>query len=159
MSLAALGCNPDLRYSPPAEDESLNIGFEPGTIGYSKSGQMCVFVQADGAIGANKLVEIKAGFQADMGDSADIVHGSRLGASTAAFADNEYGWLVIWGEASLTAGGAIGAGVPLTLDTAEEGDVIAATAATPEILGLHANAAINDNAVGVCTLTFPVNRA
>ena len=159
MSLAALGCNPDLRYA--SAEEVTRFGIRPGTIGYSQSGQLCIAVQADGAIEANHLVEIKPGFQADQGDSADITHGTRLGASTAAFADDEYGWLVIWGEASLTFQADTGAGVPLNLHASDEGAVIAATAATPEILGLHNNASVDvsEEATGVCTLAFPVNRA
>ena len=163
MSLAAFGCNPDLRYSPPARGESLNVGFEPGTIGSSPSGQMCVFVQADGAIDADRLIAIEAGYRARQRTSATIVHGSRLGVATEAFADDEYGWLVVWGEAQVNAAADVSAGNALNLHASSAGDVQPATANTPEILGIHATTAVDVSAQAddriTATLAFPVNRA
>lgn len=162
MSLAALGCNPNHRWtisSGVAGGDNPTSAVALGSLGYSNDGGIFVCVQASGAIGANKLISIQPGWQAIQRDSADIVHGTSLGASSDAFADDEYGWLQIFGVAALTAGAAVGAGVALQLDAAETGDVIPATAATPECLGVHAIAAIADNAVGNCQLTFPVNRA
>lgn len=154
MSLAAMGCNPDDRWTI---SNNVIAGDNPdhaaalGTLAFSPAGQMCVCVQADGAVGANKLAAIEAGWQADQ--VAGTQNGARLGAATAAFADNEYGWLVVWGNATLTAGGAIAAGASLKLDTSETGDVVSQT--DGHATGMHANVAIADNATGSCQLMFP----
>ena len=160
MSLAALGCNPDHRWTVSSvgkiagDNPGSAVGL--GTIGYSPSAQMCVCVQAAGAVGANKTASIEAGWQADQGDQADVTAGTMLGAATAAFADNEYGWLVIWGNATVTAGGAIAAGNNLSLDTTETGDLIPSTGTgTANAVGIHALAAIADNATGLAQFTFP----
>lgn len=165
MSLGLLGCNPDHRWTVEHEGTASQriVGDNPtsavalGTIGYSPSGQMCVCVQADGALGKNKLVAIEHGWQADLQDDATIASGVRMGATTDDFADNEYGWVVIWGDADLTAGGTITAGANLCLDATEDGDVVPNTGNTAaKCVGVQANEAIADNAVGSCQLTFPV---
>ena len=101
MSLAALGCNPDLR--------STTAQFETGTLGYSPDNQICRYVQAGGVITANRAVRIRAD-QAVLSDAASDQVGDDLGVATAAFADNEYGFVVVAGtvaarfEANVTAG-------------------------------------------------------
>ena len=163
MSLAATGCNPDHRWTISS---GLIGGDNPtsavalGTLGYSNDGGLFVCIQAGGAISVNKLISIQAGWQGLQRDNADIIHGTRLGVSTDAFADNEYGWLQVFGTAQVKAGAAVTAGAALNLDGSETGDVINdAAQATPSILGIHAVAAIADNAIGAAQLIFPVNRA
>ena len=160
MSLAALGCNPSHRWTVNAGvvgGSNPTSSAEPGALAYSPDGGLFVCVRAGGAINPFKLISIEGGFQANERNGQSLIHGVRMGASTEEFAAGEYGWLQVWGVAALTAGGAIGANVPLNLDNAEAGDVVPATAATPEILGLFSIGAIADNAVGNCQLTFPVN--
>ena len=155
MSLAAMGCNPDVRWENVTDPQAVTIG----TIGYSPPHGLFVCVQANGAIGANFLCGIEPGWQAQQGDDADITKGVSLGASTAAFADDEYGWLQVWGLAEVTANGTVSAGGVLQLDGAEEGEVVAGTAASPEILGAHAVDALSNGNVGTVQLLFPVYRA
>ena len=149
-----LGIDPETTTDDP--------GFSLGTLGAtmgSEGTKVWVYVQAAGAIAVNKGVEIRPGFQANVGDQGDVVHGTSLGVSAAAFTDDQYGWLQVWGLATVKAGAAISEGNALQLDASEEGDFIPATAGTPEWLGIHANADIADNATGTATLMFPVNRA
>ena len=149
MTIAAVGCDP----SRVTTDKEMRLG----VIGYSPSGGLWCYVQANGAITDNRLVMIAAGFQARDVDSADLVHGTRLGASLVHFADNDYGWLQIWGTGSVAGGAAVAANLALTLDATAAGRVIGAAATGPQILGLHSNEALTDGMNGSVQLNFPLN--
>ena len=124
---------------------------------HSPSGGLWCYVQANGAITDHRLVMIGAGFQARVVTSGSLVHGSRLGATLESFNDNEYGWVQIWGPASVAGGGTVSAGAALTLDASDSGRVITATTNTPQTLGLHANEALVNGTNGPVQLNFPVN--
>ena len=148
MSLAALGCNPmDTRDTPLAA---------LGTIAYSPNYGLFVYVQAASAIVANTLLSIEAGFQAIARDSADIIHGTSMGASHTAFADEDYGWLQIFGLASLRAGtGGVTAGNVVNLHASEVGEIIDGSDATPEILGIHSFGDHRGGHAGRCPAHVP----
>ena len=160
MSLAAIGCNPDFRWTIVS---SVVAGDNPdhaqpvGTLAYSPSGGLFVAVQAGNTIAANLLATIEAGFRARSRDSADAVKGCSMGATTAIISNNEYGWVQVWGMAELRADDAVTAGGGLSLDTTEEGELIpAGTANSPGIAGAVAVDAISANGVGTVQLTFPL---
>ena len=74
------------------------------------------------------------------------------------FANDDFGWVQIWGLAECRAGGASSAGSALTPHSVA-GEVADATDNTPQSLGIHAVDALTDNNVGTIQLCFPLNRA
>lgn len=68
-------------------------------------GKEYVFVQANGAItGDGYVVSIDRSYQATMTDTdtaATVAEGLRVGVAEAAFADNEYGWVQIYGACGI----------------------------------------------------------
>ena len=148
------GLNPDRR-TDAAEFALGGLGFiatEEGAKGY-------IYVQASGAITANNAAQIEAGFQADMVDSAGQTEGSAIGIASTAFADDEYGWLQVFGLAEGRAGASTTAGASLQLDATADGRLIPATVDTPQILGLICVDVLADNGVGTVQLNWPVIRA
>ena len=144
-----------------AQSRNVIPAFDVGTFGASASDgtRAYIYVRASGAIAVNKVAQIRANYQAVVSTTEQV--GASLGVASAAFADNEYGWLQVFGQATGTAGGSISAAqaVALNLDASEAGDIMAGTVATPEILGMFATAAIANNATGTLQLNFPILRA
>jgi hypothetical protein len=69
------------------------------------SGNVWVYVQANGAItGDGYVVSIDESFQAIMTDTdtaATVAEGQAVGVAGAAFADDEYGWVQIYGACGI----------------------------------------------------------
>lgn len=64
-----------------------------GTTDLGTGNSRWVYVQADGAIAAHDYVCIDEDFQARAGTKTNVDAGHAIGIATAAFADNEYGWV------------------------------------------------------------------
>lgn len=69
------------------------------------SGNVWIYVQANGAItGDGYVVAVDEAFQAIMTDTdtaATVAEGQAVGVAGAAFADNEYGWVQIYGACGI----------------------------------------------------------
>ena len=97
------GLNPDARDTVPQ--------FDLGQLGATVSPngtKAWIYVQANGAIDANRVTVLTNVFQASEG-TASPVAGSAVGISTDAFADDEHGWVQIYGQATAHAGSALSA--------------------------------------------------
>ena len=157
MSLAAAGCDPQATWAKT--DGTDGPGVTVGTMAYSPSGGIYGAVQASGAMASQRLVAIEANYQAELASSgAGLIHGAMLGVTETAFANDDFGWVKIWGLAECRAGGASSAGAALTPHSVA-GEAASATANTPQSLGIHAVDALTDNNVGTIQLCFPLNRA
>lgn len=79
--------------------------FELGTIMWG-AGKAYVYVQADGAITANDVVLVSEAYQADQLDTTNSASafGDRVGVSEATFADDEYGWVQVFGPCTANVG-------------------------------------------------------
>lgn len=79
--------------------------FPLGTIAWGTPGKAYVYVQANGAItGDGYVVSIDYAHQATMTDTdvaATILEGNRVGVADVAFADNEYGWVQVYGPCGI----------------------------------------------------------
>ena len=84
-----------------------------------------MYVQANGAIATQLPVEVSDGFQAAACSSGDEVEG----VSTAAFADNEYGWIAVRGEVTVNVAGSTAAGAALTPVADSNGDMVTVASA------------------------------
>jgi hypothetical protein len=82
-----------------------NPTFKLGTMAWDDGGKAFVYVQADGAItGDGYVVSITNAFQAKMtnsGTAATILQGNKVGVADVAFADNEYGWVQVYGPCGI----------------------------------------------------------
>ena len=152
MALAVAGVDPRKGNCKGGSSDS-------GTMGFSTGGGVYTYVRAAGVITGRHMVSIEANFDADLVDSSGQVHGTMYGLSEATFADNEYGWLKVWGLGDCRYGGTVTAGAALTLDGSDDGKLIAATVATPQVIGLHAVVAGINNNYRQVQLTFPKNRS
>ena len=67
--------------------------FDLGVVAASASDgtKVYIYVQANGAIAVNRMAQIRANYQATTSTTEQI--GASLGVATAAFANNEYGWV------------------------------------------------------------------
>lgn len=92
---------------PWTEDEMAANGraFKLGDRLETYDGKVYVFVQANGAItGDGYVVSIDESYQAVMTDTdtaATVAEGQAVGVAEAAFADNDYGWVQIYGAAGI----------------------------------------------------------
>lgn len=89
--MGRIGANTELRTT--AADFALLDKFT------DEDGRGWLYVQADGAISINTISVITEAGQADMLDTTNsaTARGDACGVSSAAFADNEYGWLCVYG--------------------------------------------------------------
>jgi len=72
--------------------------FELGTRIKGDGGSEWIYVQATGAItGAGYVATYDRTFQAALLSTSNDGAGQQLGVAAAAFADNDYGWVQIWG--------------------------------------------------------------
>lgn len=80
-------------------------GFALGNRVSTHDGKVYLFVQANGAItGDGYVVSIDESFQAIMVDTdtaATVAEGQSIGVAETAFADNEYGWVQIYGACGI----------------------------------------------------------
>lgn len=77
--------------------------FELGTRMKSGDGKEYVFVQANGAITANDVCLLDESFQADQIDTTNSASafGQAVGVAPATFADNDYGWMQVYGACTV----------------------------------------------------------
>lgn len=132
-------------------------GFGLGDRYTDDSGKEYVYVQADGAIVANDVVIISEAYQADQIDTTNSAGavGDRVGVSPAAFADDEYGWVQVYGPCTINVATSCAANTKLnTTATAGRIDDDATTGAET-ILGLATTGAESNNAAaGILTYPF-----
>lgn len=134
--------------------------FSPFSLGQrmqDADGNEYVYVQASGAItGAGYVAVIDEAYQAAMATNTTAVYGQQVGVALAVFADDDYGWLQVYGPANIRVAASCAANVVITSTTnAGELDDAAGTG-TKVINGAAlttARAASAGNAPGV--LTYP----
>jgi len=122
-----------------------------------EDGKEYVYVQADGAItGAGYVAVIDENGQAAMATNTTAVYGQQIGVASVAFADDEYGWLQVFGTANIRVAASCAANVPITSTTTGGQLDDAAGAGTKTITGAvltTANGGTAGTAEGV--LTYP----
>lgn len=122
--------------------------FELGTRAKSGDGKEYIFVQANGAIVANDVVFIDEAFQADQLETtvSATAFGQAVGVAGVAFADNDYGWVQIYGACTVNVGASAATNTALnTTATAGRVDDDATTGAEV-VSGLVTTAAESSNA-------------
>lgn len=73
-------------------------GYKLGDLGTDEAGNIFRYVQADGAItGEGYVVTMTRAYQAAMLSTSNDVYGDHVGVAQAAFADNDYGWVMVHG--------------------------------------------------------------
>lgn len=134
--------------------------FPPFSLGQrmqDADGKEYVYVQANGAItGAGYVCVFDETGQAVMATNTTAVYGDRVGVPLAAFADNDYGWLQVYGPASIRVAASCAANVVITSTTTAGQLDDAAGAGTKVITGAAlttANGGSAGNAAGV--LNYP----
>ena len=131
--------------------------FGVGTRIRGANGSEWVYVQAAGAItGAGRAVVIDEDFQAAMVTTANALRGLSIGIAAAAFADDDYGWVQIYGvcDIQVAASCAANVGIAATATAGQLDDAVGT--GTKNILGLvltTARAASAGTAPGV--LSYP----
>lgn len=122
--------------------------WELGTRVMGAGGREYVYVQANGAIVANDVVILTEAFQADQIDTTNSAGavGDKAAVAPVAFADNDYGWVQIYGACTVNVGTSAAANKKLNT-TATAGRVDDdATVGSETILGLVTTAAESGNA-------------
>lgn len=131
--------------------------FGVGTRMRGADGSEWVYVQASGAItGAGYAVVIDEDFQAAMATNATALRGLSIGIAGTAFADDEYGWVQIYGVCDIQVAASCAANAAITSTTTAGQLDDAAGTGTKNILGLvltTARAASAGTAPGV--LSYP----
>jgi len=76
--------------------------FEVGTMLWGQGGKCFVYVQANGAItGDGYVVTLDEAFQAAMLTASNDAVGDKIGVVDVAFADNEFGWVQVYGPCGI----------------------------------------------------------
>lgn len=132
--LQALGCD------PTAKGQSIDDigGAALGSIGYSEDGRLWIAVQANGAVSQYELCFLGGGFQATPKGTNVTGYGRPCAVPQQAFADNDYGWMLIAGEGRVRTDGSVASGDGLELNATDEELDTAAAGATPIINGMVA---------------------
>ena len=90
----SIGANFDATHEDPR--------FELGTIMWGQGGKAYVYCQANGAItGDGYVVTMDEAFQAALLTTSNDALGDKVGVVDVAFADNEYGWVQIYGPCGI----------------------------------------------------------
>ena len=122
------------------ESATASATFELGTMMMGQGGKFYVYVQANGAItGDGYVVAITSAFQATMIDTdvaATILQGTKVGVADCAFADDEYGWVQVYGPCGIRSEQDAAANAKLYA-TADAGQVDDALAFGLFINGMH----------------------
>lgn len=111
-------------------------------------GNEFVYVQADGAITANDVVILTEAFQADQIDTTNSAGaiGDKVGVAKGTLADDQYGWVQIYGTCTVNVASSCAANTKLNT-TATAGRIDDdATSGAETILGLTTTAAESSNA-------------
>lgn len=120
-------------------------------------GKEYVYVQASGAItGAGYVCVIDEAGQAAMATNTTAVYGQQIGVAQAALADNDYGWVQVFGTANIRVAASCAANAVITSTTTDGQLDDAAGTGTKTIVGAvltTANGGTAANAEGV--LTYP----
>lgn len=132
-------------------------GFGLGDRYVSHDGKEYVYVQASGAItGAGYVVTIDETYQAAMLSTSNDAGGDLVGVASAAFADDDYGWVQVKGPANIRVAASAAANAALN-STATAGQIDDdGTAGSFDVAGLvltTANGASAGTAAGV--LNYP----
>lgn len=112
------------------------------------AGKEYIYVQANGAITANDVVYIDESGQADQLDLTNSAANFQalVGVSPATFADNEYGWIQVWGACTINVGTSAAANAQLN-STSTAGRVDDdATAGSEDVVGLFTTGTESSNA-------------
>lgn len=123
-------------------------GFGLGDRYADDAGNVYVYVQADGAITANDVVIITEAYQADQLDltNSNGALGDKVGVAAATFADDEYGWVQVYGTCTINVGSSCAANTKLN-STSTAGRVDDdATAGSETMHGLYTTGAESSNA-------------
>lgn len=111
--------------------------FEVGTRMKGADGSEWVYVQASGAItGEGYAVVIDRDFQAAMVTNTNGLRGLPIGIAGTDFADNDYGWVQVYGACNIQVAASCAANVETTTTTTAGQLDDAAGTGTKEILGL-----------------------
>lgn len=144
----------------PADSDAAKFqrdGFKVGQLYADEDGNEWMFVHAAGAITQYAAVAIDSAFEAAMLTHALGISECRLGAAQVAFADNDYGWVLISGQGQVLGLTSCAADVQLyTSGTAGHVDDADITGSRP-IVGIRLNAAVGGGgaAAAACTLDRP----
>lgn len=108
-------------------------------------GREWVYIQAQGAVGAGVPVKAAAGFDCPPAGNAGVIYG----VAETAFADNEYGWVIVKGKVTdAQAATTVTNGAQLARVADANGDVVAVGAATGATLGV----ALEDDTAGLADI-------
>lgn len=148
MSLAALGCNPEHKWTITGSGQAAKVGGENpqnavalGTFGYSPDGGVYVCIQAQGSVVQYGACVIRGAFEAAELDTGNDTLGQMICIPQVALADNEYGWGLVLGAGRVQAGANCAANARLEA-TGTDGRVDDTnTNNVPTIVGLQLSAA------------------
>lgn len=131
-------------------------GFGLGDLGTDGSGNTFVYVQANGAItGAGYACVIDETFQAAMLSTSNDDFGDKVGIPRAAFADNDYGWLQIYGVSTVLVAATVSANTLLmTTSTAGQLEDTATGVSVDGVVLTTANGG-GGAAATACVLNWP----
>ena len=121
-------------------------------------GNVFIFVQANGAITANDVVIITEAFQADQADTTNsaTAFGDLVGIAKGTLADDEYGWMQVYGQATANVANSCAANTTLnTTATAGRLDDDATTGAEAIDGLVLTTAAAADGTTAPATLNYP----
>ncbi|MGI9338548.1 MAG: hypothetical protein ACR2P4_08580 [Gammaproteobacteria bacterium] len=142
------GVDPTERIAGTGTSSNEGNEFELGTQVELDDGRVFVYVHANGAIVAGDVVLVDETWEADQIDTTNSAtgFGQRVGVATAAFADNDFGWLQINGVvASINVGTSAATNVQLN-STATAGRIDDdATAGSEDVLGIATTGAESSN--------------
>lgn len=89
-------------------------GYKVGTRGVDIDGKEYVWVHASGAVtAAGYVVQLDESYEAAMVSTSTDAIGDLIGVATAAMADNDYGWVQVWGVCVVRVAASAGANVRL----------------------------------------------
>lgn len=146
-----LGCNPTQR-----EDSLADLGgVALGSMGYSDDGGMFIAVQADGAIAEGDLVQIENGFQIDQATTSSPL-GSIIAVATAAFANNEYGWVQVYGNCQVQVHSGSNHAASNRVSIGDDGEISSSSSDSDAVAGVLTSASSgSDGRLTDCFLFFP----
>ena len=128
-----------------------------GTVGWTDDGKAWRYVQANGALRANNCALIKV----HQAEPLTLTNDNQINGPAGilrrrAFADEEYGFLQIYGESLAEVNGAVAVnGVPIP--TAEGGRITDGGTEATGLLGIYFHTVIADNAVGALVYFLAVD--
>lgn len=132
--MQSIGYNPAATESDVTEGKTHNLGART----CDQDGNEYVYVQANGAItGEGYVCTYDETYQAVMLSTSNDTGGDQVGVAQVAFADNDYGWLMVRGVTNIRVAASAAANVALNT-TATAGQIDDdGTAGSFDIIGLH----------------------